>query len=146
MSVDDSLYTTLQELSTASRQLLDALEREAVVLANRDVQALVDVLQEKQQHVAQVESFEQQRQLRCSQLGLSPHSLPQDYSVLWDQVLELARECQQKNRDNHALLVTNQRYVDEALRILAANGEDASPAYTASGIDSKPGGRSFGEA
>lgn len=146
MSNDQQLGNILERLITASRELLDLLEREAVVLAERDVQSLVDVLQQKQRQVEQVESLEHQRQQRCDKLGLSVQDLPKGHTPAWQQVLELARQCQQKNRDNHALLVANQRYVDEALRILAANGEAVSPAYTASGTDSKPGGRSFGQA
>lgn len=146
MSSDQQLGNTLEQLIAASRQLLDVLEREAVVLAQRDVQSLVDLLRQKQHQVEQVETLEQQRQQRCAQLGLSTQKLSEGLTPAWQQVLDLARQCQQKNRDNHALLITNQRYVDEALRILAANGEDISPAYTASGIDSKPGGRSFGQA
>jgi flagellar biosynthesis/type III secretory pathway chaperone len=141
------LATDLKQLQVLSQQLLELLHAEAGAVQARDALALNEILKQKQHLVAQVESAEQARNATLKRYSGDLDDETDPLFSQWQGVLDLAARCQQANRDNHSLIISNQRYVNEALHILT--GSDTRPqenAYNAHGEQRGGSGRSLGEA
>lgn len=132
MSGQQDLSAILHSEIDCSNVLMQFLTQEATALAEHNVAALQLVIQDKQNIILQLERLGQQREaiLAASDadlLGESP-----ELSNLWQKLLTVAGQCQQKNRINGSVIELGYRQSKQALDILKG-GATQSELYNNSG-------------
>lgn len=153
-SFAQSAQRLLGEQVTLTDKLVHLLQDEYEVLKHRDAGNLDDITQQKQQLVEMLEIANHQWQdaLHKSHIkitlaeiseGLRQCDPENKYDLLsaWEQLAQLAKECQRQNMVNGAILVLRQQATQQTLDILRGKlpGEDTyGPAgHTKNGGDSK---------
>jgi flagellar biosynthesis/type III secretory pathway chaperone len=121
-----------QEIS-ATTQLIETLVAERKSVLGGDAAALEIAVCDKQQTLEQLFCLEQQRMSIMESAGYNPSPdgmvfyLQQDQNKgeitdLWQQLLMLAADCRDQNRENHQLVEMYSHHTHQALCIL--RGED----------------------
>jgi flagella synthesis protein FlgN len=128
------------------------LEREQELLKQVEVEALLDLVEQKTAAMRQLQAGENTRAQTLSRHGIdaSPKGIaawiaaqPESVRNLWQRYLTLAQRAQQLNAENGILIQTHMRHNQQALTVLMAASGPAL--YDADGLtSSKPGGRLFG--
>ena len=128
------------------------LEREQVLLGQVEVEALLDLAEQKTAAVRQLQAGENTRAQTLQRHGIdaTPKGIaafvadqPEAVRNLWQRYLVLAARAKQLNAENGILIQTQLRHNQQALSVLMnASGPTL---YDADGMTaSKPGGRLFG--
>ncbi len=126
---------TLQHEIEAVSRLMELLLREYEALAAHDSDALGKTVQDKQQQLSKIESWEQERtQLLISggypvtQQGMEHYLKAQNnprLDRLWRQLLDLSGNCQHQNQVNGGIVEAGRHHIQRALAILRGVNPDA---------------------
>lgn len=115
---ETQLMTLLQTEIGRTRDLFDSLELESEALVARDTAALEKVTENKLAQVRQLESLGQQRETLLTTIEGDPLYQHSQLSSVWQELLSLAKQCQQKNRINGSIIEVGFRQSQQALDIL----------------------------
>lgn len=136
-----SLAQLLQQELEVAAHLLEVLTTEHEVIASRDTDILQQVVAEKQDLLARLETSHKQRLALLSAAGLDAN--PDGFDVLlercadlqlrWNNLKENLSSCQRQNQLNGALLESSRRSTHRALSILLGGQGDNSELYNQAG-------------
>ncbi len=146
-----------QEISDLER-LLQMLDQEYALLADKRADAFQQVVQQKQKQVGKLQLISQQREQLMTGLGLLADKARHEPSemlfdnvpeldALWRKLISFARQCRHRNRINGSIVDSVSRQTHQALEILrgavghAGQGAalyDQSGHTTASGAIKRP--------
>ena len=122
-----------------AENILSILNKEAIVLATRDVDAIKSIIQDKLKAISLFEDEVMHRDELLSTLNLpsgkagieqllskiAKHD-DEEVLLLWDQLQNLALKCQNQNKINEGVVALSQRHVERALSILKGHDENDS--------------------
>ena len=138
-------------------QLRECLKEEHNALASQDLDALMTAIEDKGVCVRELQKFEAQRAALCSASGFpdGPAQMADfsawcdDESLIersWDELLEIAAECNSLNLANGAFIRMRRQHVDSGIAVLRGI-DPASPTYDRhGGARDGLGNRSIAEA
>lgn len=120
---------------TATRRLIESLAAENTSILEGDAAALESAVRDKEQTLEQLSRLELQRMSIMEAAGYKPGPdgmvfyLQQDQhkgeiTGLWQQLLVLAADCRDQNRENHQLVEIYSRQTHQALCILRGEEPD----------------------
>lgn len=140
-SVNDQqqlLIQLLQREVSCARLLLQLLESEHEILARKDADALEEMAKVKQERIQQLELISTQREkqfasfagvkINKNEQGAKYYQFDdnQQLSALWDELVDLAENCRDKNRINGGIVELASRQSRQALDILQGILPEAS--------------------
>lgn len=158
MTIDElarRLGSCLRQEIDAASGLLDLLRQENAVLTDGDPAAIEEVGRSKQDALDSLEALGRQRTEMVAAAG--PGIDPQDIEglirrcdpagrtnlpELWEQLLELAAECQRLNMVNGAIIQSSSRFAQQALGLLRGQSPAAGLEYGPDGSTHQPLGSS----
>jgi flagella synthesis protein FlgN len=116
----NELYLLLQSEISCTRKLLEILNRETEILVARDISALESFTAEKVELITQLKSVAEQRETLLTELELDGEPLKTDNqaAALWQDLMSLAANCQDKNHINGSIIEIGYRQSQQALDIL----------------------------
>lgn len=119
---------TLQHELQAVSRLMELLLQEHVALAAHDADALEKAVQDKQQQLSKIESWEQGRNQLLTQgghpttqAGMEQYLKAQSnlqLDRLWQQLLSLSAQCHHQNQINGGIVEAGRHHIQRALAIL----------------------------
>ena len=134
----NELYLQLEGEISCTRKLLETLNRETEVLVARDVAALESFTAEKVELVTQLKTIAEQRDTLLSELHGEPLKTDLRAAQLWQDLMSLATDCQEKNHINGSIIEIGYRQSRQALDIL--QGTPRKPElYDHAGHTTRPG-------
>lgn len=112
-----------------TRTLISTLELEHEALAKRDMDKLQQCVQQKELHRSELEALEQSRIAILIDAGfattkqgmeqyLQQRAAQSRSTNLWNELLELADNCQQKNQTNGAIVELSNIFTQQALSLV----------------------------
>ena len=114
----NELYLLLEGEISYSRKLLETLNRETEILVARDISALESFTAEKVELINQLKSIAEQRETLLTELDGEPLKTDDQAAALWQDLMSLAANCQEKNYINGSIIETGYRQSQQALDIL----------------------------
>lgn len=122
----------LQREIELARALTIALDIEYKALSSPDTTGLVSIVAEKQDIIHALEAAGKQRETQLTALGVlegsnTAHEIQRVFNSTrqlsddWDELLQLAAQCQEKNRINGSIVELGVRHSINALEILRGN-------------------------
>ncbi|MEM9171308.1 MAG: flagellar protein FlgN [Pseudomonadota bacterium] len=139
MSAERQHSRKLQDILVASGKscdrLLNALNDERNALKADDTSQLSAAVARKKSHLADLESLETQRRallaackykddMAAMERFIHQHDSSGDLMTLWQQTMELVRQCRESNRTNGIIIAAQQRQQAEALNVLREQDAD----------------------
>ncbi len=134
--------TLLEQQIAVTGDLVSTLQTEYNILKKVDTGDLASLSQQKQSLIDQLETLSQQwlgllldDQTEITAEGIRAHlqAADPDNSLrllpLWEQLGQLARECQRQNQVNGAVLVVRQQATQQALDILRGMPPEGQASY-----------------
>ena len=130
------LSDTLELEIDAVKKLSRSLMAEYEAACTREVSALEQAVNDKQECLNYLEDLEQDRIFIVESIGFKPANDGMDncllacdvngkITTLWQNLLSLARSCRKQNRINRLLVKVGSDYTHHALRVM--RGEDPGP-------------------
>ncbi|WP_457671610.1 flagella synthesis protein FlgN [Thiolapillus sp.] len=124
------LYSLLDQELNHMGELKQILDSETAVLTyERNTDELLQLIAEKDAKVAALKELETERNQLFNSIGVNTH--PQDITQflrievearpllpLWQQLLELATQCQESNRLNGTIIKLDSQHLQQALNLL----------------------------
>lgn len=114
----NELYLLLEGEISYSRKLLETLNRETEKLVARDISALESFTAEKVELINQLKSIAEQRETLLTELDGEPLKTDDQAAALWQDLMSLAANCQEKNHINGSIIEIGYRQSQQALDIL----------------------------
>ena len=138
----DQLETLLRGELTAASGLHALLLAEESAIAARDVDAMQQIVADKQPLLAELESLHQRHAALLAAAGMADDKSGLEAAAqeckgglpeVWSQLQQGLAECQRQNQINGRLLTTSQLHTQRALSILLGRQGEADELYTADG-------------
>ena len=114
----NELYLLLEGEISYTRKLLETLNRETEILVARDISALESFTAEKAELINQLKSIAEQRETLLAELDGEPLKTDDQAAALWQDLMSLAANCQEKNHINGSIIEIGHRQSQQALDIL----------------------------
>ena len=114
----NELYLLLEGEISYTRKLLETLNRETEILVARDISALESFTAEKAELINQLKSIAEQRETLLTELDDEPLKTDDQAAALWQDLMSLAANCQEKNHVNGSIIEIGYRQSQQALDIL----------------------------
>lgn len=114
----NELYLLLEGEISCTRKLLETLNRETEILVDRDISALESFTAEKAELINQLKSIAEQRETLLTELADEPLKTDDQAATLWQDLMSLAANCQEKNHVNGSIIEIGYRQSQQALDIL----------------------------
>ncbi len=114
----NELYLLLEGEISYTRKLLETLNRETEILVARDISALESFTAEKVELINQQKSIAEQRETLLTELDGEPLKTDDQAAALWQDLMSLAANCQEKNHINGSIIEIGYRQSQQALDIL----------------------------
>ena len=128
----------LEQEIGALQAVLTTLGAEHSALEARDAEALTAASESKLQRI------DAARLIGLGRAALLPNGVGAEHgpvmSARWDQLVDLARMCKEKNERNGMLISWQRRYIEQTLAVLRNEGNDAKT-YGPNGENHRRGGR-----
>lgn len=106
----------------AMEAVLGAIEAEYAALKARDAEALNEATRLKQ---TRLEDAQRVGAERAAALPDGPGAGPRDLEPRWQQLVELAKACSDKNEINGLLINQQRRYVEQTIAMLRNDPQDS---------------------
>ncbi len=114
----NDLYLLLEGEINYTRKLLETLNRETEILVARDISALESFTAEKLELINQLKLIAEQRETLLTELDGEPLKTDGQAAALWQDLMSLAANCQEKNHINGSIIEIGYRQSQQALDIL----------------------------
>jgi flagellar biosynthesis/type III secretory pathway chaperone len=126
-----------------ARHLRECLQDEQIALAEQDLDALMNAIEEKGLCVRELQKTDTQRSALCLAAGFADCAEQMrdftewcdEEAVLarsWDELLTVASECNSLNLSNGAVIRIRKQHIEEGISVLRGT-DPASPIYNRSG-------------